>query len=70
MPELAVLLQELGCFTESQAGQSQSSKCVTGAALSISSEMNLWHNLSETLLLQARGIPIRSHPGVQAPLLL
>lgn len=34
------------------------------------SEMNLWHILSETLLLQARGIPIRSHPGVQAPLLL
>lgn len=31
------------------------------------SEMKLWHVLSEARLLQARDIPIRSDPGVQAP---
>lgn len=55
----------LGCSMESQAGGSQSSRCVTtGPALSIPSQINLWHKLSETLLLQAHGIPIRSHLGV------
>lgn len=31
------------------------------------SEMSPWHNLSETLLLQPLGIPIRSHPGLETP---